>query len=1035
MRKKLSILSGMLILFFQLAFAQTIDVSGKVTDESGSSLQGISVKVKGKKVGTTTASDGTFTLKGIASNSVLVISGIGYTEQEIAATSNMAISLKLDTKSLGEVIVTGVAGATSKEKMTVSVTKIGAEQLNAIPQTSLSSALTGKVAGVKTSSFGGLPGESLDIQLRADNNLNNVGSGPLIIVDGVIISGSLADINADDVESMEVVKGAAASALYGSRAANGVIAVITKRGKSAGLNQVKINVRNEIGFQNLSHELDVAKHHYFTLASDWQSFQGKYTKYAGVTYPSTYIGAGFDPLISGNRAIDADHYMDNEYGIYRNAQKQFFNTGTNYTNFISVANRSEKTSIYTSFENNSQQGIVKLTDGYKRQNFRFNLDQQITPWLKFSTSNLYINKKVQTPGGGGGLFYNVARMDPDVNLLQDNPVDGQPYYPRVNQFNGEISNPLYSLWKQRRDSKTNRWLGNYSANIKFTSWANLDVSHSIETENNRYTQLDPKDTWKTSGGTPATYGMAYTDGGLYKSSYESKNQNTQTTLNLAQRFGNLMTRAKLSYLYENRYYESSSATASRFVINDVPGFNNFASISNASSYIEEEKAQNYFAIVSLDYMDKFLLDGMYRYDGSSLFGSEARWNSYYRISGAYRISQDVTIPGIDEFKIRAAYGTAGIRPGFDWQYEVYTLAAGFASPKQKGNKLLKPSKTAETEVGLNISFLKKFTFEATYAQSETNDQFLNVPLIPFLNDGFASQWQNAGIVKSKTLEMTLAANWFKKADFSWTTNVVFSRIRQKITELPIAPYLYTDQSQGDQYIFYVKANETYGSMYGYRFVRTLDEMSNQLPAGKTISDFEVNSEGYVIPKGTAGTTAELPIKYAENGSPWYGKIGDGNADFNMGIANTFKYKGFSFYFLLDWKQGGDVFNGKNQRLAFNYIWSKMDQSGVASGSKKAYDYYYAFYDGNNSNKYWVEDGTYLKVREVALGYSLPTKTLDKVFHGAVKEITAKAIGRNLLTFTKYTGYDPEVGSIRQPYDGIYMNPNYRNVAFSLSVNF
>ena len=416
---------------------------------------------------------------------------------------------------------------------------------------------------------------------------------------------------------------------------------------------------------------------------------------------------------------------------------------------------------------------------------------------------------------------------------------------------------------------------------------------------------------------------------------------------------------------------------------------------------------------------------MYRYDGSSLFGSDARWNPYYRVSGAYRISQDFKINGIDELKVRAAVGTAGIRPGFDWQYEVYSLSNGVAKADQKGNSFLKPSKTREVEIGLNADFLKRFNFEATYAKSETKDQFLNVPLIPFLNDGFNSQYQNAGAVKSNTLEVTLGANWIKRPDFSWHTNFTFSRVRQKITELPVAPYLYADGNMGDQSLFYIKEGEVYGAMYGYKHVRSLDDMSRQLPAGKTIGDYELNSDGYVVPKGSIGKLNELPTRLKENGGDWYGKIGDGNADFNMGITNTFKYKGLTFYFLLDWKQGGDIYNGKDQRLAFNLVSKRMDMANVPAGEKKAYDYWFSgMYDKNDPNAYWVEDGTYLKVREVALGYSLGKDKLKSMLgFDAIKGANFRVIGRNLLTFTKYSGYDPEVGSLRMPYDGIYMNPS------------
>lgn len=1036
MKKLLQSLFLLLFIAFQ-AVAQERTVTGTVTDKTdGLPLPGVSVKVKGTNIGTSTGGDGRFSVRVPQGSTTIILTYIGYATQEASIGSSGVVNVQLttDAKQLSEVIVTGVAGATTKEKLTVSVTKVSEERLNAVTGTSLAGALSGKVAGIKASASSGTPGSSVDIQLRADNNLNNVGSGPLILVDGVIYTGSLADINADDVSSMEVVKGAAASALYGSRAGNGVIAVTTKRGNSIALNTVKVNVRNEVGMQEIANTLNLSTHHPFALAADYQQFAGSFTKYQGVTYPAGYRDAGFSPLISGNRVPKADHYMDNPYGITRNQQNDFFNTGINYANFVSMTSRTEKTGVYASFENNSQQGVIEMTDGYKRQNFRFNVDQQIAPWLKFSTSNLLVNTKTEYPGSSGNIFFNVALAEPDVNMHQVNP-DGQPYYLRMNHWSGETVNPLYPLYKVQRNNKKFNWIGNFALNARVTSWANFDVSHSIERSNYRYRNYNPKDTWTPTGGTPATNGMSYTNGSLQDYSEDGNSQNTQATLNMVKDLGDLTVRGKLSYLYENRRYENYEVLSSQLGVAGIPTYDNFAVINDAESLNETERAQNYFAILGLDYKDKLLFDGMYRYDGSSLFGSAERWNPYFRVSGAYRISEDVKIPGIDELKIRAAYGTAGIRPGFSWQYETFTLNNGSASAVQRGNQNLKPSKTAETEIGLNVDFLKKFSFEAVYAQSTTDDQFLNVPLLGFLNNGFTRQYRNAGSVESKTLEFSLGANWVNKKDFSWSSNIVFSRIRQKITDLPISPYVFGDTDGGGQQMFYIKGNETYGSMYGHTWVKSLDQMSKQLPAGKTIGDYEINSAGYVIAKGTQGKTTERAIKQLDDkGAILFGKIGDGNADFNMGFANTLNYKRATFYFLLDLKKGGDIYNAKGQWLTRDLRNPEMDMSGVAQADKKAYDYFLNFYDVNTPNSYWVEDGTYLKLREVALGYTFPLKSLN-VFGGVVKSITAKVVGRNLLTFTGYSGYDPEVGTLRQPYDGTYKYPNFRNYAFSLSMDF
>ncbi|HEX2845418.1 MAG TPA: SusC/RagA family TonB-linked outer membrane protein [Chitinophagaceae bacterium] len=1025
--RKLAIAMLAMCAFFVSATAQQKKITGKILDSDAHPIPGASVIIKGSSSGTVTDENGAFSLNANP-GATLVISAVGFTtfETKVGNESTYSFTLTSESQTLSDVVVTGVAGSTSKKKLTVSVTKVNEAQLKAVPGLSVSSALTGKVAGLRTSSVGGAPGQQVDLLLRGDNVLN-VSASPLILLDGIIMQGSLADINVDDVESMEVVKGAAAAALYGSRAGNGVIAITTKRGKDGINGKPQIIIRNEVGFQNLQHYYKTSRSHFYNLASDWQTAQGKYTKYAGVTYPAGYEG-GYVPnsgagSIIGTPTIKDDGYMDNPYGTYRFNPGDVFKTGLTYTNYVGVSNRSERNNIFLSFENNEQQGVVKYRDGYSRQNFRFNIDQQLTSWLKISATNLFIKRQVQAPSG---IFYNVARMKPDANLFAENP-DGQPYNFRIDPFNGEITNPLYSLYNTKSSSQSRRWMGNYTANIRFTSWANLDLTQTIEIENARSETITPKQTYNAN--------YLYTNGSLSQSSSETSTQNTQITLNLNKQFGDLGVRGKLSYLFEDRHYESTGVSGSQFGVVDIENFSNITNQNGGSSTKTNERAQNYFAILGLDYKDRYLFDGMFRYDGSSLFGPDSRWNSYFRLSGAYRISKDISIPGIDELKVRGAYGTAGIRPGFDWQYEVFSWTAlGVAAASQKGNTKLKPSNTAETEVGLNVDFLKRFSFEGTYAHSVTTDQFLNVQLIPFLNNGFSQQWQNAGKVVSNTIEFTLGANWVNKRDLTWNSNIVFSRVRQKITELPIAPY-WLDPVSGDVTAFRIAPNETYGAIYGHRMVRTLDEMAKQLPSGKNISDYTVNREGYVIAAGTEGSTAERPILYQENGKDWLGKIGDGNAKFNLGLSNTINFKGISLYFLLDWKNGGEVYNSNAQRMAFNNISKLQDMAGVPADQKKAAAYWSTgMYDGNFANAYWVEDASYLKLREVAIGYTISARSLSGFLNGTLKGITLKAVGRNLYTFTGYSGYDPEVGSVRQPIDGIGANPIYRTISFSLGIN-
>ena len=231
----------------------------------------------------------------------------------------------------------------------------------------------------------------------------------------------------------------------------------------------------------------------------------------------------------------------------------------------------------------------------------------------------------------------------------------------------------------------------------------------------KYQTYNPYDTY-TRGGDESVYSK----GSLYIADTELFARNAQMTLNFNKKFGDFNTRAKVSYLFEKTTYNSNSANGNDFSLGGVPSFDAIAGNISITSYMDEIIAKNYFAILYLDYRDKYIFDGMFRYDGSSLFGSEARWNPYYRMSAAYRISEDITIPGIQEFKVRGAYGTAGQRPGFADQYEVMSISTGNVSKSQLGNKMLKPSLSKEWEVGMNIDFLNRFSFEVVYSNNTTH---------------------------------------------------------------------------------------------------------------------------------------------------------------------------------------------------------------------------------------------------------------------------------------------------------------------------
>ncbi|MFI2741535.1 SusC/RagA family TonB-linked outer membrane protein [Zhouia sp. PK063] len=1025
------ILTLFLALFVHISFAQEKSITGTVLDPDGLPLPGVNVVVKGTKNGTQTDFDGKYSI-GANVGQTLQFSFIGYKTIEVnvgKSTTTADVKMFEDSQSLDEVIVTGVAGATSRKKLPITVAKVDAEDLENVPAASAASALQGKVSGVTVTNLG-RPGQGANIILRGAKNLFG-SQEPLVILDGVFVEGGLSDINIDDIASFEIVKGASAASLYGSRAGNGVIVLTSKRGKEG---RTQVTIRSEVGYSEIGQKMDINKSHHYKLASDFDSYKGQFTKYDGVTYPANYQGV-YSPDVVGARVEEEDLYSDNPYGVYYDFQDLFFKKGLNNTLYSSVSSGNEKSNLYASFENSKFEGILVETDGYSRNSFRLNGDFKINDWLKFNASNLFIKTVDNTPAGGTGLYRSSTRVSPDANIFADNP-DGQPYFFLPDQWSTEVTNPLYSLYSTNNKSRNQRFLGSYALNIKFASWVNVDAEYSFENENYHGTSYTPYTAYALSS--TEDQGFEYSKGGLSKDTFYRLGQKAQFTANFAQSWNDLNLKGKLSYLMENRHYEYFYTSGSDFKYRDLPTLDNFDSSDiRSNSDSSDDRAQNFFAIASFDYKDRYIFDTMFRYDGSSLFGANEKWNPYYRVSGAYRISEDFPIQGIDEFKIHASYGTAGQRPGFSWQFEQTPLSYGvLGTNRVAGNPNLKPSETSELEAGINLNFLKKFSLEANYSKSVTSDQFMLVNLFSPANGGKNRQWQNVGNVEFNTFEATLNINAISTEDISWDLGINFSKTKNEITKLKVA-----QMKVGPDDLFLIKEGEEFGSMYGRRFVYTLDEMAAQLPDGESIGDYSVNADGVVVKTADIGTGDEKPfIKQNEDGSTAYEKIGNQNADFRVGLTSNFSYKNFSFYMLWDWKQGGDIYNRNYQWNTIDFRSAIVDQAGKPENQKKTTNYYAALYDVNENNGFWVEDGSFVKLRETSVSYTFDDTQLKGFLYGFFDSVKLSIIGRNLLTFSDYKGWDPEVaqysGDTQQYYSvdyGVY--PNQRSFAVSLQLKF
>jgi hypothetical protein len=412
---------------------------------------------------------------------------------------------------------------------------------------------------------------------------------------------------------------------------------------------------------------------------------------------------------------------------------------------------------------------------------------------------------------------------------------------------------------------------------------------------------------------------------------------------------------------------------------------------------------------------------------------------------------------IDEFKLRYSRGTAGGRPRFNAQFETFNVSGGTVSKGVLGNKELKPEFATENEYGIDMILGGRVQATVTYAQSVVEDQILNAPLPAFF--GFGSQWINAGTLTSKTWEASLQASILSTPTVGWDLSVVFDRTRQQITEFTIPPFRWGSQKT----VFFNRLGEDFGTMYGLRFATDCGGLNAD--ATGSCAEFDVNDEGYLVWVGAGntfqdgisgslwGTNTTMGTTDFDWGMPFgvdsiledgttisdFLRIGNTTPDFNFGVAQTFRWKNLSLYTLFDAQIGGDVYNGTKQWSYRDQRHGDNDQAGKSDGDKKPTNYYRVLYNTNAASTHFVEDASYLKFRELSLRYTLNQRALQDVFGGFLNRVSLAVVGRNLITWTDYTGFDPEIGggggnAAIERVD-MFDYPNYRTFTGSIEIQF
>ncbi len=1023
------ILTLLLALIVQVSFAQEKTVTGKVVDENGA-LPGVSIVIKGTKTGTETDFDGNYSIK--ASNgSVLTFSYLGYTsvDRTVGSSNTINVTLKEDANLLDEVVVTGVAVGTSTKKLGFSLAKVDTESLQTVPATDAANALRGKVAGVRIVQPSGNPSSAASIRLRGSTSISGSQS-PLIIVDGIITSGSLKDIAVEDIKSIEVIKGAAAASLYGSLAGNGVIQIITKKGSG----KLSVNFKSEYGISEIVRDYPTSSVHGYkndalgVRNGDWDN---------DPTTPDT-SNFGFD-LSTGNRILDTDQIFDNPYltPSINNVANIFTNQPV-ATNTISLSGSNDAMKYYVSAQNLEQGGVLEPVDQYIRNTFRTNFEVKATDQLTAKFNGALTDTRGPRIGEGGqgsNVFYSALVAEPFIDLTEkteDGKYSNTPSGYGVQGSN--FQNPLYTQQEQISTFKSQRMLLGVDLAYKINDNFSMSAAQSLDQTVSEGYSFTPK------GYITPVPSPTLNNGNIQRQETASKTAVTSLQANYFKDFGDLNLAVSAKYLFENRQYKSLSAGGYDFIANGVNTIQNTPLDNrNQSSYFQKEIARNYFLNADLDYKDKIIVNGLVRRDESSLFGENERIKYYGRGSIAYRLSEDVKIKHIDEFKIRAAYGTSGQRPpSFSAQYETYSVSQNSISPGALGNKDLKPSVSAELEVGLNLDFLSKYSLEVNYSNTTTQDAMIRVPLSGVL--GFSSQWRNIGEIQSNYFEVSLSGNIMKTDNFNWDFTINYDTGTQEITDLNgVAPF--TRGGLGAVDIFRVEEGLPYGTMYGNMLAKSVNDLSVDDSGavlngtgGGTIADYSVNQYGHVVKTSTIGTADEDPLLMYDTDSSTnaVGSIGNTNPDFNVGFSTSLKYKDFGLYILADWQQGGDIYNYTKQLLYFNERHSDLQAFGANATHM---NYASQLYNKSDPTDAFVEDGTFVKIREIALDYTLDG---DKIASTFIDSVRFSLAGRNLFTFTDYSGWDPEVAINTNPTNfrlDEFAYPNFRTYTFSVQIKF
>jgi TonB-linked SusC/RagA family outer membrane protein len=1029
-------------------------IGGVVTRAEGNTpVEGATVRIVGTSLGATTNAQGRYIIPNVSPGLYAVEAlriGFAPARKEnvrvVAATSATAdFTLAERALTMDAVVSTGVTDPVSGAKAPFSVAQLTADQIPVPSTGDPLAALAGRIAGA-TIRVGGQPGSDLSIQLRAPTSFNG-NTQPMIIVDGVIqlqddpslnsrgITGSDLDINPEDIASIEIVRGAAAAASYGQRAASGVIVIKTNRGQASPMGQTRITYSNEAGVSRFGKHVPLVNSHRFLVNQNDQ-----------------FIDLFGRPINGRSFVNDPNQFIDNAWGVPTyDHESQLFGTGTTMSNNLSISQSSLATNFAVQVGASSESGILKAPKGgLERYNIRMNLDHRIGDKLSLGFGTYYNRQFQRVIGNGNSIFSAMYDISPDIDLLKRDPVTGE-YLPFPDGENSARFNPLY--FEERRDE----W--NKRAGLQSSFNATYRPTQSIQLS----TEFGYQRSDRNAQVNFILPGALDTDGDANPGEFDisadfDESFNGQLRAALLKPFGNWTTRGSVSMfgtVINNNGWEVRGDT-----LFQPAGDLDFARRYAADQVIRNQNTRSFSYTFGADYKAKYIIDALYRRDGNSLLPAASRWQSNGRISAAYQMAEESwwRFADIPSFKTRYSIGSAGNNPEFDQQYETYLQNGGTERifKQNMGNNELKPERVTEQEMGIDMSYKNRFGLQLNYVRVYTANAIRPDTISSYT--GFDTQIKNLGDLLGNSVEATIEAQWITRRDLVWTSTFVMDRSRVKIAKYPRQCLAADATSLERQCEGFVQ-----GEMWGAAFATDPTQLSPRHIASNSLNQFQVNDDGLLVAVGPNGSWTDgrwgqnvvvdgityqwgMPIVQGNYGPDSLRtgnkavRFGQANPTMQFGISNNLIRGPWTLYAQLNGAIGGMLYNRVKEDLYDFELHADVDQADKPAYAKKPSVYYtnqVVAASGSSGlspdvrASRFAEDAAYLKVAELQLRYRLDRlpRFLSQV---GVKQGSIALTGRNLFALTKYSGYDPEAGTATSRVDNVSY-PRYRT--YSLRTQF